>query len=158
MEEKDSKFKDIVEKSKENIKQAKGKVIDSLENEGNENIYASLSYLPVLGTIIVYLFKKEIKFVMGHAKNSLFNQLLFGIVLFVIWFLINMPLISTILKATLFIPVMTSAIMYIDIIFIIASSIYGAIKAYNLKTWETPYIYVFFNKYSKKAFVNRKKS
>ena len=143
MVEKSDKFLD---KGKQAFKGLKSFVQDSLGDQSNAKTYASLAYVPLIGPLVVLLFKKDVKLPKLHAKNAAYLQTNFSLIWLLIWLLENFPLISDLLKLFQFIPFVTSALMYVNSILLVFASVYGAWQGYQEKTWFTPYLYQFFDK------------
>ena len=143
------------EKSKEGIKHLSDNIQHSLEDETNEKTYAAVSYVPFLGPVIVYLFKKKQKFSKWHAKNAAYLQGTAFIVWLVIWLLENIPFISHILKAIRFIPHITNALLYTNIVAFIVFSFIGIFKALKNNKWSTPLLNSFIEKYLLKSEKNK---
>lgn len=133
--------KKMLEKSKEKLRQLSEQVHESVEDTTNGPLYAALSYFPVIGPVIALLFKRNIPLVKQHAKNAAYIQGAFSLVWLAIWLLENLPLVSFILKAIQFIPYMTNAFMYLDVMLLIALSSYGAIEASQSREFKAPWLY-----------------
>lgn len=149
------KTKEWMEKGKESIDQIKGNVHNSLEDNENEKFYSAFAYIPIIGPLACFLFKRKQRLTIIHAKNSTYMQLTFLILLFLIWLLNNIPGISHLLKVILFSPIITNAVIYIGIILYLTGSIIGAIRGNEGKVWVVPYLFEtmekFFNSDEKKS-------
>ncbi len=143
------KTKELWEKSKENLQKLSQNIHKSLKDPDNENTYASLAYLPVLGVVIGFLFKRKQKLTMLHARNSAYVQIAFLGFLLGVWFISNVPVISHILKAILFVPIITNALLYIGTIAFMVTLGIGYFNASHGKIWVVPYLFetmeVYFN-------------
>ncbi len=141
------KAKELLEKGKENTQKLRQNIQKSLEDPDNEKTYASLAYLPVLGVIICFLFKRKQKLTMIHAKNSAYVQIAFLGFLLGVWLLSNVPVISHILKAILFVPIITNALLYVGTIAFIATLGIGYFNASHGKIWVMPYLFEIMESY-----------
>ena len=142
------------EKGKEGIKNLSENIHQSLEDETNEKTYGAFSYIPVLGPLVVFLFKKNQKFSKMHAKNASYLQGTAFVIWLFIWLLENIPLISHLLKAIQFIPHITNALLYINVVAFLILSFMGAMKGLNKKAWSIPVLNGLLDKY---IFKQRKK-
>ncbi|MDH5719495.1 MAG: DUF4870 domain-containing protein [Spirochaetia bacterium] len=135
------------EKSKEGIKHLSENIHQSLEDDSNEQTYGAFAYIPLIGPLVVYLFKKKQKFSKLHAKNALYLQSSALILWLTIWLLENIPFISHLLKAIQFIPYITNALLYINIVTFFILSLIGAYKGFNKNLWTIPVLTAFIEKY-----------
>ena len=143
----------FLDKSKKALKDIKSSLKDSLGKQWDNKVYASFAYVPILGPLVIFLYKRSQKLSMLHAKNAAYLQLAFCSIWLVIWLLENIPVFSHLLKLIQFIPFVTNALMYMFSILFILLSAYGALQGFREKTWLTPYLYQFFDKYlSRYAF------
>ena len=65
----------------------------------------------------------------------------------------NLPFASAILKIIQFVPFITNALLYLNIVFYIGLSVYGVMKGRKGIIWFVPYLYNFVDKY-----IHRKKA
>ncbi|MDH5716089.1 MAG: hypothetical protein OEZ22_00455 [Spirochaetia bacterium] len=142
--------KKVWDKSKESIKHLSENIHESLEEDTNENLYASLSYFPVLGPLIVFIFKKNQKISKYHAENAMYLQGFFFLIWFSVWLLENIPLISHLLSAILFIPHITNAILYVNTAGYLTFSFMGVYYSSKGQKWSVPFLYDFCDKKFKK--------
>lgn len=138
--------KKLIESGRDKLKDVSGNVQKSLNDDSNDRTYGTIAYFPVIGFLIVFLFKKKQKFAQLHAINALYIQIFFTAVWLTVWLLENLPIIEWILGLIQFKPNMTNAIMYLDIIFLLGFSIYGAVQAYSGKPFKVPYLSALFQK------------
>ena len=144
-----NKKKEIWEKGKERFKSAGKQISSSLESDGNERLYSAFSYIPIIGPIIVWIFKSKKSLGKFHASQATYLQILFFAIGLAVWLLENLPLISAILRGVQFVPIITNAIMYVNTIALIIVSIYAALQAKQGLTWRIPILFNIFNSFFK---------
>lgn len=145
------KTENLFGKSRESVDQLRNNVQSSLESNENEKFYASFAYIPLLGPLVCFLFKRKQRLTFIHAKNSSYMQFSMIILLFIIWLLNNIPGISHLLKMIMFSPIITNAILYIGAVLYLVGSVYGAVKANERKPWVVPYLYETMEKFFSSA-------
>lgn len=143
---------------KEKIINVKETINQSLIDEKNERTYSVFAYVPIVGIIVVFLFKRNQKLSKIHAINAAYLQIGFVAIWIAIWLLENIPVLSDILKFIMAIPYITNALIYLNILMLIVFSIYGIFKANKGIKWKVPYVVDFINnkKILKKNLVNIK--
>ncbi|RME91940.1 MAG: hypothetical protein D6767_04185 [Candidatus Hydrogenedentota bacterium] len=141
--------KRMLEKSKSAIKQVSEQISHSAEDPATTPWYAALAYFPILGPVISLILKRGEPFVKQHALNASFLQTGFAIIWLAVWLLENLPLISGILKLIRFVPYMTNAFMYLDVMFLLALSSYGVIEAIGGREFKAPIVYDLGEKFLK---------
>lgn len=118
----------------------------SEDMDEDHHLYATLSYIPLLGPLLVYSFYRESPFARHHAKNAFLLQTAFAAALLLTWLLTNLPGISTILRLTLFVPFVTNAMLYLAVVALLTLSLTGSWKAYRGKEWRVPFLFDFIEK------------
>ena len=136
---------EILKQTKERIKVVKEKTQQSLKDEANVTTYAALAYLPVIGPLIVYIFKRNQRVSVENALNASYIQGAYVSIWFFVWLLENIPVVSTLLKVILFIPNITNAISYLNVVTLLTFSIYGAIEGSQGRIFRTPYLFDLFD-------------
>ncbi len=138
--------------SKDSWREKKKKVIaiktgiqKSINDETNTGGYAAFSYIPCVGPVIALSFKRSQKLVKLHAQNALYLQGSFFSIWLCVWFTENLPIISSFLKVLRFVPFVTNALMYFNVIIFLLASAVGVWKAYQKKMWTTPFLYKFIS-------------
>ena len=142
-----NKSKEAWDKGKEKIKSLSESVQSSLHTEGNERFYAAFSYVPLIGPIICWVFKRHQPLTLSNLKNAVYLQLALICFYLIILLLEGLPIISTILKTALFVPIVTGAASYLSGLVFIFLSIFAAIQAFQGKTYKIPFLSDFGNKY-----------
>jgi len=149
------KPKQFWNKSKDAAKKVSDSVQNSLHDESNSKLYAALAYVPIIGPIMVFVFKKNQKLAMFHAQNAGYLQISFFLIYLAVWLFEFLPILSQLLGMIQFVPYMTDAIKYINIMGLLVLSVMGAIQANAGKLWTVPYLYDFFNKMVNKSSDNK---
>ncbi len=135
------------QKGKDRLRDLGENVSRSLEDQSNEKFYSALAYVPVIGPIVTWLFKRAQKLTRLHTIQAFYLQLSFLVVWLVIWLLENLPLISDILSLVRFKPNMTDALMYLNVVSFIIVSALAAFRANQGERWQVPGFFEFMNKY-----------
>ena len=130
---------------KKKVASLKTALQESIQDDSNSQTYAVLSYIPVLGPLVVFLFKRGQKFSRLHAQNAAYLQIAFFSIWLVIWLAENLPIVSRFLKIFQFVPFITNALMYLNVITLLLASAYGAWQASRAKSWVVPYLYKFMD-------------
>lgn len=138
--------REVWQKSKEKVKNLGQNVYQSLEDQSNAPLYGALAYIPVLGPLLVFVFKRNLGLAKKHAENASYLQVTFFIIWLVVWLLENLPLISTILKGIQFVPFITDAVMYLNVVGLLVLSVYGAVQSSNKKEWRVPVIFAVMHR------------
>ncbi len=128
---------------KQKITALKDTIQNSITNNTNPKGYATFSYVPLVGPLISFYFKKTHKIIKLHTENALYLQISFLFIWLCVWLAENIPIISSFLKIFQFVPFVTNALMYLNITIFILTSTFGAWNAYKEKQWVVPYLYKF---------------
>ena len=144
LEKEDAKASGWAE-GKKKVASLKTALQESIQDDSNSQTYAILSYVPILGPLVVFLFKKGQKLSRLHAQNAAYLQTAFFSIWLVIWLAENLPVVSRFLKIFQFVPFITNALMYLNVIMLLLTSAYGAWQASRAKSWFVPYLYKFMD-------------
>ncbi len=141
-----AQWKESWEKLREKGRKLQEEIKKSLESkEEGIPIFAAFSYVPIIGVGINFLFKKDIELIKIHTKNALYLQLTFLSVYLIYWLLLHIPIISHLVRLFAMDEYLLPAIMYLNVVFYIGGSLYGAYKAYQEEKWKTPFLYFFWD-------------
>ncbi|MCE9499291.1 MAG: DUF4870 domain-containing protein [Leptospira sp.] len=116
------------------------KATDHLKGDDKPELYAAIAYIPFVGWIIPFAFRKHQKLCEFHAKQSFKVNLGIAGILFTIWILRYFPIISWLLTLVKFNPIVTDFLNYAAWILLIGYSVLGASKAYNKEMYELPLV------------------
>ena len=142
-----NKSKEAWDKGKEKIKSLSDSVQSSLHTEGNERFYAAFSYVPFIGPMICWAFKKHQPLTLSNLKNAAYLQLALMGVYLIVLLLEKLPIVSTILKTAQFVPIVTDAANYLSGLVFIFLSVFAATQAFQGKTYKIPFLSDLGNKY-----------
>ena len=123
----------------------KTSIQESINDEVHSDKYATFAYIPCVGPIVAFSFKKSQRFVKLHAQNAFYLQAAFFAIWLCVWLIENLPIISSFLKVLQFVPFVTNALMYLNVIVFLVISSIGAWNAHQKKVWMTPFLYKFIN-------------
>ena len=140
------KSKEVLSKSKESVKKFSQQVNSSLHSEGKSNIFAAFAYVPILGPLVGWLYKKDQSLVKTHTIHAIYLQLSLLVILLAAWLLQNLPVVSSLLDLLKFNQFITNAIVYLSTIGFLVLSVLSATKAFQEQVWLTPVLYKFINK------------
>ncbi|MEI1277343.1 DUF4870 domain-containing protein [Leptospira venezuelensis] len=109
-----------------------------LEGEEYPNLFAAISYIPFLGWVIPWFFRKKQEICKFHALQAIKLNLGFLFLYLVVWFLREFPILSTILKWIHANPIVTDFISYVAWLALLGYGILGALQAYQGKLFVLP--------------------
>jgi uncharacterized membrane protein len=134
------KLKEGISKIQSKTNKIRHEVEDSIKSETNYNIYSALGYIPFVGWIIPYFFKKKSVECQFHARQSAVLTMIFIIIMAIVWILNNMPILSHILSLIGIKAFLVPAITYsATVLFIVVSGL-AAYYAYHSESWEIPFL------------------
>lgn len=122
------------------------KAADHVKGDESPHTYAALAYIPFIGWILPFAFRKHQKLCDFHATQAFKLNLGIAAIMCTVWILKFFPIISWILTTIKFNPIVTDFLNYLAWIVLIAFSALGAVKAYNKEMYELPFISEIENK------------
>ncbi|EPG65465.1 hypothetical protein ACE5IS_06665 [Leptospira wolffii] len=109
-----------------------------LEGDEYPNLFAAISYIPFVGWILPWFFRKNQEICKFHAIQAIKLNSGFVFLHLVVWFLREFPILSTILKWIHANPVVTDFIDYVAWLALLGYGILGAFQAYQGKLFVLP--------------------
>ncbi|MCC6274856.1 MAG: DUF4870 domain-containing protein [Leptospiraceae bacterium] len=116
------------------------KAADHVKGDDSPELYAALAYVPFIGWILPFAFRKHQKLCDFHATQAFKLNLGIAAIMCTVWILKYFPIISWVLSAIKFNPIVTDFLNYLAWIVLISFSSLGAIKAYKKEMYELPLI------------------
>ena len=124
----------------EQIKLYLNQFLEHTRGEENQNYYSSSAYVPFVGWLFVYVFRREQPFCVFHAFQALKINLLVSIAFFILWFLTSFPPVKWFLSLVFFVPIVTDFLEYLTWVFLLFYSGWGAYLAYTGHETFLPYL------------------
>jgi uncharacterized membrane protein len=115
----------------EQIKIYLSQFLENAKGEENQNYYSAAAYVPFVGWLFVYIFRRNQSFCVFHAFQALKINLLVSIVFFILWFFTSFPPVKWLLSLVLFVPIVTDFLEYVTWVFLLSYSSWGAYLAYT---------------------------
>ena len=118
------------------------KPAENKELQKDSNILAAISYLNLLVAVILYLIKKDDKFVRFHAMQSILFEVAYTVIFLILW-VVAVFSIFTFWLAFIVIPLI---FVFAGIAFLVM--IYIAYKAFKGEKYKLPVLGEYAEKYS----------
>lgn len=134
------KLKDGISKIQDTTRKLKTDVEDSIKSDTNYQIYSAIGYIPIIGWMLPYFFKKKSSDCQFHAKQSAVLAVIFIMIMTVVWILNHLPILSHLLSFIGIKSFLIPAITYSSSVLYIGVSLVSAYKAYNRDKWEIPFL------------------
>ncbi len=127
------------------IREIQNRLMNNLgDGEGGE-VAAAIAYIPLVGWIYPYFFKKDDDFCRFHASQALKLNLAIVALYFGIWILENFPLTGWLFGLDAVFHPLTRSIWLIAAALFLGLSGVGAFKAISDERWEVPYIMTYID-------------
>lgn len=110
--------------------------------EKDSNILAAISYLSLLIAVIIYLIRKEDKFVRFHAMQSIIFDIAYSLIFIVLWFLAVAAIFTFVLALVVF------PLIFLFTFAMLIVKFYLAYKAFLGERYSAPVIGEYAEKYS----------
>ena len=110
-------------------------------DEGERNLLSAIAYIIGIFAILLYLFKKEDKYVRFHSVQSLFLWVPVGIVAFAL------GVAAAIFSVVPPLACALGALSWVILVAAVIVALYAAYKAFNGERYELPVIGPMANKY-----------
>ena len=124
---------------KEKVKEIQAKLIDAFQKSGGESL-AALSYIPLLGWVYPYFFRKEEELVRFHASQAMQLNAMITAIYFLIWVLEYFPLTGIFFGPGSLLHPISRTLWLFTVFAYMAFSLVASYQAYSGKKWEIPYL------------------
>lgn len=140
LENEEGGVKATVEEVSRKAKEFTSSVKETFEGSESNRLFAALGYIPVLGWILPYFFKREDELCQFHGKQSFVFSIFFIIMMTVVWIVENLPILSHLLSWIGIKAFLVPLLLYGTLLIYLGASAYAAYKAFQDEIWEIPYL------------------
>lgn len=120
------------------IRDIQSRLMKNLQD--GDQLAAAVAYVPLVGWIYPYFFKKEDELCEFHARQGLKLNLALIAVYFLVWVLENFPLTGFLFGAGEPLNALTRTVWLVAMLGYLGISIVAALKAFAAELWEIPYL------------------
>jgi len=108
--------------------------------QGGDQLAAAVAYVPLVGWIYPYFFKREDELCQFHGRQALkLNGALVAIYI-AVWFLENFPLSAWLFGTGEPLNALSRTVWLVTLLGFLAVSVVAALKAFAEELWEIPYL------------------